>query len=190
MQTFINNLGKIRAEVQHISGKSGQNNAADYQSRNPSTCDAQLCQLCTYVSCNVDTIIDPKLGAVQQSDVLHNRWEWKKIQSQDRACNAAKTCLKTGQIPSKKEGKVFADTRKLTSNANLTEDGLLVVYRTIPFSSQKEERIVIPSNFVRSVVTQLHNRENHPSRHQLKMCFEKEFFGIGLGKVIDDLVNL
>ena len=90
MLTFINKLGKIKADVEHISGKSWQNNTADYQPRNTMPCNADICQLCSYVQSATDTIIDPKIGYVSSSEIpYYERKGWTKILKQDHACIAA-----------------------------------------------------------------------------------------------------
>lgn len=191
IQTFLNNLGKINAEVQHISGKSGQNQPADFQSRNTESCKSDICQLCNYVSSQSDTIIHPKINSIQDQDIPYaNREAWKNLQKQDKACYQAKNILSTGQIPSKKVGKVQSDTRKIASTASIAKDGLLIVPRTIPFSTNKEERIVVPTSYMKTLINQLHIRHQHPSRAQLKSIFDKYFFGIGTSNIIEETCNL
>ena len=99
IQTFLNNMGKIKCEVQHISGKSGQNKIADFQSRNTEICAADICQLCNYVNHESETIIDPKLAAANIVEEIPyaNRKGWKAIQEQDKACSMAYRAMSTGQ---------------------------------------------------------------------------------------------
>lgn len=205
IQTFLNNVGKIACEVQHISGKSGQNFAADFQSRNTQECNAEVCQICNYINCQSDTIIDVKAASLNPVQDVHddheinvapmpmlnelpysNRIGWKNVQLQDKAIVIAKNAIVTGQIISKKPGKPNADARKFVSQANLSHDGLLVVQRAIPFSTDKEERIVVPSSYVPTIVRQMHNENSHPSKSQLKHLFDKYFFAVGVNRCIDE----
>ena len=186
IQTFLNNMGKISCEVQHISGKSGQNHVADYQSRNTFPCTAEICQLCDYINQQGDTIIDSKIASAQIDIPYANRAAWKNVQMNDKSLNIAKTAIRTGQLISKKSGKVNSDARKVVSNANIAPDGLLVVLRSIPYSTEKEERIVVPSAYLSTLINQLHNQNNHPSKHQLKQLFDKYFFGVGVANIIEN----
>jgi hypothetical protein len=108
-------MGKVNCEVQHISGKSGQNKIADYLSRNTETCNAEICQLCNYVEHESDTILDPKLGSIHADIPFSNRSGWRNIQIQDKACNLAKTAMTSGQLISKKSGKTNSDARRIVS---------------------------------------------------------------------------
>ena len=186
IQTFLNNMGKISCEVQHISGKSGQNQIADFQSRNTPTCKAEICQLCNYVDHLAETIIDNKIATVHIDVPYANRESWRNVQLQDKAITLAKNAITTGQLISKKPGKNNSDARKILSNATIATDGLLVVTRSLPFSTTKEERIVIPSSYLPTLINQIHNQSNHPSKHQIKQIFEKYFYGVGVANVIDD----
>ena len=186
IQTFLNNMGKISCEVQHISGKSGQNQIADFQSRNTAPCKAEICQLCNYVNHQAETIIDNKLASIQTDIPYADREAWKNVQMQDKAVTLAKNAITTGQLISKKPGKINSDARKILSNASVAADGLLVVTRTIPYSTAKEERIVIPSSYLPTLVNQIHNQSSHPSKHQIKQIFDKYFYGVGVANVIDD----
>ena len=203
IQTFLNNLGKINHDIQHISGKSGHNAAGDYQSRSAADCSAELCQICNYVNFNADTVIDVKLNSVTDPDVkpnsatnpeynsaaapFLNRSTWKHIQEKDRACTQAKNCLLTGQIPSKKSGKVNVETRRILEKATIAKDGLLVVNHTIPLSTTKLEKIVVPSSYIDSVISQLHQKFQHPAKSQFMQLFNKYFFAQGSTAAIESL---
>ena len=191
IQTFLNNLSKIRYDIQHISGKSGHNAASDYQSRTANDCKADVCQICNYVQDTADTIIDVKLNNV--SDVKDpgmpflNREVWKDLQSKDHACKQAKTCLSTGQQPTKKAGTTNNNIRKYVSKADISKDGLLIVKTTIPMSTTKQEQIIIPSNFVEAIITQLHIKFQHPSKAQLTHLFNRYFFAPGSNRMIENI---
>ena len=183
IQTFLNQVGKIRADVQHVAGT--QNQAADYKSRNTTECNAEICQLCNYVTHQTDTVIDTRIGAINEHIPYSNRKGWKDAQAQDKACNIAKKALTTGQLISKKTGKVLSDARKLVSNAKVSEDGMLYVPKTIPYSTVKEERYVVPTSLTKTLLLQLHNKHNHPSRSQLKSIFDQYFYAPGISTTID-----
>jgi hypothetical protein len=77
-----------------------------------------------------------------------NREVWKDLQEKDHACRQAKICLSSGQQPTKKAGNTNNNIRKYVSKADVAKDGLLVVLTTVPMTSTKQEKIIIPSNFV------------------------------------------
>ena len=189
IQTFLNNMGKISCEVQHVSGKTGHNKIADFQSRNTEQCHAEICQLCNYVSHQSDTILDPRVGAIQEDIPYSNRQGWKSIQQQDKACILAKTALSTGQLISKKPGKVNTDARRILNQAKVSKDDLLIVQRAINFSTDKHERIVVPSAYNQALLTQMHYKHEHPTKGQLKSLFDKYFFGLGINIILDKLYD-
>ena len=191
IQTFLNNLGKINHDIQHISGKSGHNAAGDFQSRTASDCNSELCQICNYVTSTADTIIDVKLNPItdaQESAMpFLNRITWKHIQDRDKACSQAKHCLTTGQTASKKSGKTNVETRRIIDKAHIASDGLLVVDHTIPLSTTKIERIVVPTTYLDSLMSQIHASFNHPAKSQFAQIFSKYFFAHNSTAAIDNL---
>ena len=189
IQTFLNNMGKIRCEVQHVSGKTGHNKIADFQSRNTEPCFAEICQLCNYVNHQSDTILDPRVCAIQEEIPYSNRQGWKSIQQQDKSCILAKTALSTGQLISKKSGKVNTDARRILTQAKIANDDLLIVPKAINFSTEKHERIVVPSSYNQSLLTQMHYKHEHPTKSQLKSLFDKYFFGLGINLILDKLYD-
>lgn len=66
---------------------------------------------------------------------------------------------------------------------------LLYVPRTVPYTSTKEERIVVPSSYVQTILTQMHIKYKHPLRSQMKQLFNKYFYGIGVSQLIEDMYN-
>ena len=187
IQTFLNQVGKVRADIQHVAGTLNQ--AADYKSRNTQQCNAEICQLCNYVQHQADTIIDTRIGAMQDTIPYSNRNGWRDVQEQDKACIIAKKALLTGQLVSKKPGKVTADARKLVNNAKVATDGLLYVPRTIPYSTIKEERYVVPTSLIKTILVQLHNKNNHPSKSQLKNIFDKYFYSPGMSSSLEEIYD-
>jgi hypothetical protein len=193
IQTFLNGLSKISYDIQHISGKSGHNAAGDFQSRNASVCNTENCQICKFIQETADTIIDVKLNAVMTENndksmvPFLNRQAWIKIQEKDPACKQAKSCLQSGQHPSKKPGKMYNNVRKYVAKATISKDGLLIVHGNIPMTTNKTERIVIPSEFVEAIVTQIHLKFQHPAKAQLVSVVNRYFFASGIQGAIDQL---
>ena len=193
IQTFLNGLSKINYEIQHISGKSGHNAAGDFQSRTATACNTEHCQICTFIQNTAETIIDVKLNALPTTGndksmmSFLNRNAWINIQEKDPACKQAIKCLQTGQNPSKKPGKMFNNVRKYVSKASIAKDGLLIVNGNIPLTTNKTERIVIPSEFVETIVTQVHLKFHHPAKAQLINIINRYFFATGMISAIDNI---
>ena len=116
-----------------------------------------------------------------------NRSAWKAVQLKDKACINVTTCLTTGQTPSKKTVKTNSETRKISDKATITTDGLLVVKHTIPLSSTKQEKIVIPSQYAESLLNQLHIKLQHPANSQMKLFFNKYFFTMSSSSIIENM---
>ena len=192
IQTFLNNLSKIKYDIQHISGKSGHNAPGDYQSRNATQCDTEHCQICNFIQETADSVINVKLNTLEtnidKSMVpFLNRQAWIKIQEKDPACKQAKSCLHTGQNPSKKPGKMHNNIRRYVSKAHVANDGLLVIRSSIPMTTNKIEKIVIPNEYTEAIVTQMHLKLQHPAKAQLLSVFNRYFFSTGTQSVIDNL---
>ena len=194
IQTFLNNLSKISYEIQHISGKSGHNAAGDFQSRNSTACNTEHCQICTFIEETADSVINVKLNAIE-TDIdksmipFLNRQAWLKIQQKEPACKQAINCLHTGQSPSKKPGKMHNNIRKYVAKAHVAKDGLLVIKSSIPMTTNKIEKIVIPAEFTEAIVTQMHLKLQHPAKAQLLSVFNRYFFATGTQSVIENLYN-
>ena len=193
IQTFLNNLSRIKYDIQHISGKSGHNAAGDYLSRTAEECKSELCQICNFVETFTDTVIDVKLNTIKEAEndrtamPFLNRKTWIELQSKDKACNIAKTSLTTGQQPSKKQGKTLTDARKYVAKGTIAKDGLLIVEGVIPMTTTKMERIIIPTPYVDAILTQLHNKFNHPAKTQLTSLFNRYFFASGSSQTIEQI---
>ena len=195
IQTFLNNLSKIKYDIQHISGKSGHNKGSDYQSRNSASCSSEICQICDFVSNTSETIIDVKLNTLKYTDDSNpnmpflNRKAWKDIQEKDYACKQAIIALTTGQQPSKKAGKTHNTIRKYVSKATIAKDGLLVVKASIPMTTKTQEKIVIPDNFIEAIITQLHIKFQHPTKTQQNQLFNRYFYGVSSNKTIENIYD-
>ena len=188
IQTFLNNLSKANCEIRHIAGKTGHNAASDYSSRNTYDCAAEICQICNFVQQTADSVLDPKVATIiHDMPSLLNRKAWKEIQDKDRSCAQAVTCLTTGQTPTKKKGNQHSETRRLSKVAKIAHDGLLIVEDAIPMSTKKHQKIVVPSKLLQTILLQLHLKHGHPSKNQMHLIFNKNFYSYGSGNQIDSL---
>jgi hypothetical protein len=53
--------------------------------------------------------------------------------------------------------------------------------------TQQLDKIVIPTPLIPSLLWNIHNSENHPSKTQLRAIFDKMFYGIMVQQHIDDV---
>ena len=66
----------------------------------------------------------------------------------------------------------------------IAADGLLVVLDHQPFQPSRE-RLVVPRSVLDGLLTALHIRFSHPSKHQTKRLFSRYFFALDVDKAID-----
>ena len=140
------------------------------QSRNPSVCTAQKCTICAFVTDSIDTVLRPNasLGAIS----LYNTNAWAAAQRQNAACRTALEQLKSGKQPSKKSGTIFLEIRRYCAVAKIGKDGCLIIPPPPTVSSSPTRpKIVIPTPLLPSLLWNLHNKENHPSKSQLRNIF-------------------
>ena len=185
MTTFLMSINRYKLDIQHVSGKYGQNLAADYLSRNPSQCINSKCQVCKFIT---ETAQSTLASIESSNDIpLGNLKSWKLMQEQDFACSEAYKRLKSGQQPAKK-GPFSNDIRRYYNVCQAKE--LLVVEDKIPNTTQTTSRIVIPKEMVQAVIVQLHySNEKHLSAYQLEKVFNRYYFGIHIKQIIHEVLD-
>ena len=189
MTSFITNINRVQIEVVHTSGKANLNAVSDMQSRNPSTCTAEHCTICNFVTTSIDTVLNPAaiLGAITTTS-LYNPKAWAAAQKSNTACKTATEHLRTGKQPSKKSGAILSEIRRYCSIAKISKEGCLIVPQPATFNGQSgKDRLVIPTPLIPSVLWHLHNAENHPTKTQLRQMFDKLFYGIMVQNQLDAL---
>ena len=90
--------------------------------------------------------------------------------------------MKQGTRPSEK----LTNTRDIKRYLNVTsisKDGLLVVQRQQPLSCPTE-LIIIPRSVLDGLLTAIHIKLDHPSKHQLQMVIQRYFFALDMSAVI------
>ena len=182
--TFLSMATRYNVELIHISGST--NLFSDFASRHPVECKSPSCSVCTFI----DDTRNSCVGEISVSDVISGKARmpyttkssWKQIQdSCPDLVKLRKYLTNSAKIPKKR--KKFTDVKRylnlgvtaLTGNLN----GLLVIKQTTPFKPTSY-RVVIPRNVSDGLLTALHIQLNHPSTHQLKLLFSREFFCLDL----------
>ena len=196
MTSFLANINRLPIISQHISGKAKLNPFADLQSRAPSTCSADVCTIHKFVEEAIDGVIDPgaKMSKFTDPSPYSNRIAWKKAQQNNPPCAFATTFLKTGKTPPKAVGKhagqYFNEVRFYCREATISRDGVLVAHQKPSLLSGliQRERIIIPKPLTPALLYHLHNNEDqHPSKNQQKISFQRKFHAMDLDKHIEEL---
>ena len=95
--------------------------------------------------------------------------------------------LKQGTRPSKKLTNV-RDVKRYLNCTSIAKDGVLVVKRSQPFVPVIEA-IVVPRSVLDGLLTALHIKLNHPSRHQFQMVLQRQFFALDMNDAISRVTS-
>ena len=90
--------------------------------------------------------------------------------------------LKQGTHPSKKLTNI-RDVKRYLKVTSISKDGLLVVQRHQPLS-RPTELIVVPRSVLDGLLTAIHIKLDHPSKHQLQMVIQRHFFALDMSAAI------
>ena len=91
---------------------------------------------------------------------ISSRKAWKEIQTSCQDIREAVDRIQSGtKVRLKETGKY--DVRKLISKGSLSHDGLLVINETLPMEIKPVQQIVVPRDYSLSLVTLLHNDDDH-----------------------------
>ena len=135
--------------------------------------------------------IYPHLSSTKTiQDILDNksslpfstRSAWLQIQSDCPDLRRVRAHLKQGTRPSKKLTNV-RDVKRYLNCTSIAKDGVLVVKRSLQFVPVIEA-IVVPR-----ILTALHIKLNHPSRHQFQMVLQRQFFALDMNDAISRVTS-
>ena len=89
-----------------------------------------------------------------------------------------------GTRPSKKLTNI-KDVKRYLHVASVSKDGLLIVrcHGDQPLSPTRE-CIIVPRQVLNDLLTALHIRLNHPTRHQLHAVVNRSFYALDMDKAI------
>ena len=201
MSSFLTNVNRIPIISQHISGKAKLNPLADLQSRHPPQCDSDVCTIDKFINTSIDGIItnEPKcaaMGSLLKMNIFTNRNAWKKAQADNQACAFAIHLLSSGKTPPKAVGKTagpyFNEVRFYCREGALANDGLLVSKTQLKATIENvpKEKIIVPKHLVPALLWHLHNHyDEHPTKHQQKVLFQRSFFTMNLEKHLNNLYD-
>ena len=107
---------------------------------------------------------------------------WFSVQNESPDLRRVCAHLKQGTHPSKKLTNI-RDVKCYLNITSISKDGLLVVQHHQPLSCPIE-LIVVPCSVLDSLLTAIHIKLDHPSKHQLQMVIQRHFFALDMSAVI------
>ena len=187
--SFLSIVSRYQVSVHHLSGSA--NIPSDFASRNAPDCNELRCQVCSFITQLEDSVV----RSISVQDVIDNigrlpftsRAAWKDVQSECPDLRRTMAHLKQGTRPSKKLTTI-KDIKRYLSVATISRDGLLVVRRNDPLLPPAD-LIIVPRNVLDGLITALHIRLDHPSKHQLQLVMKRHFYALDLPKTIERVHN-
>ena len=175
--------------MRHLSGSV--NIPSDFESCNAPECTEPRCEICSYITQLEDSVV----RSVHVQDIIDNqtrlpfttRSAWLAIQTDCPDLRRTHAHLKQGTRPSKKTTNI-KDVKRYLSVASIARDGRLVVRRNDPLVPSTE-LIIVPRSVLHGLVTALHIKLDHLSRHQLELMMKRHFYTIDLTKAIERTYN-
>ncbi|CAC5394966.1 unnamed protein product [Mytilus coruscus] len=183
--SFLSVESRYQVSVNHFSGRA--NIPSDFASRNAPVGTEPNCQVCCFISRTEDSVV----RAVSIQDVLNDEFRlpfttrsaWINIQSECPDLRRTHAHLKQGTRPSKKLTNI-KDVKRYLNVASIAKDGLLVVRRCDPLAPPNE-LIIVPRSVLDGLVTALHIKLDHPSKHQLNLVLKRHFYALDMPKAAE-----
>lgn len=183
--SFLSIVSRYQVGIHHLAGSA--NIPSDFASRNAPSCDAPNCQICNFISRTEDCVV----REINVQEILNDgiklpyttRSAWVSIQSECPDLRRTHAHLKQGTRPSKKLTNI-KDVKRYLSVATIAKDGLLVVRRCDPLSPPSE-LIIVPRSVIDGLVTALHLKLDHPTKHQMQQVLKRNFYALDILKTID-----
>ena len=182
--SFLSTVSRYQVSVRHLDGSV--NLPSDFASRTAPECNEPRCQICSFIIQTEDSVVRP----VSVQDIVDKmtklpfttRSSWIDIQSDCSDLRRTHAHLKQGTRPSKKVTNA-KDVKRYLAVATIAKDGLLVVPRNDPLSPSRE-LIIVPRSVLHGLVTALHLKLDHPSKHQLELVMKRHFFALDVTQAI------
>ena len=199
--TFLNTISSLNVEFCHTAGKNIE--LVDYISRHPNSCSEPKCQICKFVSEQVEMGDNTvKLNSIQIQDVMSGKapipftqkQSWIDAQKRDKTHITLKNLIQNSQNPDKKKTK--NENTKLKLLHNLFREGKLVVHKdqlvtvahTDPLGN-RYQAISVPSVLFPGLIHALHFKLSHPSKAQLTKLVARHFYTPGYQRIIEEVTN-
>ena len=183
--SFLSTISRYQVQVRHLAGS--ENLVSDFASRNAPECQEPRCQICSFIQQTEDSVVR-SLSATNITDSIQKlpfttRSAWINIQSECPDLRRTHAHLRQGTRPSKKLTNI-KDVKRYLNVASIAKDGLLVVKHHDPLSPPTE-MIIIPREVLDGLVTALHIKLDHPTKHQLELVMKRHFYALDIRKSIE-----
>ena len=188
--SFISTMCENKLDIVHFPGELTK--VADYNSRHPVHCSVEKCQTCQFVMSEIklqDNYVRSSVS-LESPAPLAERPTWLKLQKQDPTHSQLYNLIQQGQQPEKKSRN---KNLKLLHNMYrrgtlfIAPDGLIQVKQADVVHSVEYKAISIPDVYFPGLVQSLHLKLNHPSPYQLMKVMSRQFFCIGMAKIINNI---
>ena len=187
--SFLTIVSRYQVSVQHLAGSA--NVPSDFSSRNAVECMESMCQVCSFINKSEQSVV------MQTSvhDILHgatsvpfaSRKAWLSTQTECPDLRRVHSHLIQGTRPNKKLTKI-PDIKRYLGVATIARDGLLVTQKSQPLSPTRE-CIIVPRQVLHGLLTALHIKLDHPSKHQLKLVTARQYFALDIDRAITDVTE-
>ena len=185
--TFLTAASRFHVDVRHLAGSA--NIPSDFASRNAPACEVTKCQICSFIRQTEESVIHK----VTVSDILSGRARlpyasrsaWRSTQMDDSDLRRVHAYLSQGTRPSKKLTSI-KDIKRYLQKVTIARDGLLVVPCRVQLTAQREA-IVVPRKIAHGLVTAMHLKLDHPTKHQLKKAMNCQYHVLDLETVVDEV---
>lgn len=171
--SFLSTASRYQVDLQHLAGSA--NIPSDFASRNAAECSNPSCQICNFIIQVEDSVVrgvKPQANNTSSIDDMlilpfTTRSAWINIQADCPDLRRTRVHLKQGTRPSKKLTNI-RDVKRYLNIATIAKDGLLVARRSDPLQPPAE-LIIVPRSVLDGLVTALHIRLDHPTKHQMRL---------------------
>ncbi|XP_060598210.1 uncharacterized protein LOC132751998 [Ruditapes philippinarum] len=188
--SFLSVVSRYQVHVKHLAGSA--NVPSDFASRNAPECENPTCQICTFIHITEDSVV----RAINIEDVLNSksrlpftsRSAWKDIQSECPDLRRVHSHLLQGTRPSKKLTNV-KDVKRYLNSVSIAKDGILVVKHTDPLVSSVD-LIVVPRSAIDGLITALHIKLDHPSKHQILQVLKRHFYALDMSQAVERVSDM
>ena len=182
--SFLTTVSRYQVSLQHLAGAA--NLPSDFASRNAPDCTEPNCQICSFVHESESSVV----RGISAQDVLDNtkrlpftnRPTWFSVQNECPDLRGVCAHLKQGTRPSKKLTNI-RDVKRDLNVTSISKDGLLIVQRQQPLS-RPIGFFVVPRSALDGLLTAIHHKLDHPSKHQLQMVIQRHFFALDMSAAI------
>ena len=139
-------------------------------------------------SITMDTdVLDRSIGGTELSDTTNINW--RQRQDSDPMLDEWKYFIRLGRKPKMEELSQSPDAYALLKNFNnfIIENGVL--YRKTKINGEERKQLVLPKQYISSVLEHLHNRFGHPGRERTMSLIRDRFYWSGMFKDTENWIK-